>query len=137
MDQHSVFGYQWKAAVKKCKILIVDGEKDWRKFSKRALEQAGYGVTVVKALREAGPHAEKERPCLVVVDDLELGSPDATMHLKQLGDAFDLVVISSSPTMQSVRTAFRSGRILDFRNKPYEESQLVSLVADELEETQH
>src|ERR1041384_7996257 len=113
------------------RVLVVDGDKDWRGRTSAALERAGYatrqvgtGAAALEALREKG----------IALVLLEVALPDMTGYeicrqiREELGEGLPVFFLSGIRTEPLDRVA---GLLLgadDFIVKPYSEAELVARV---------
>ena len=121
----------------KCKILVVDDEKDILTLVTKRLEQNGYQVVVAWDGLEGLEKAEKERPDLVLVDVSmpRMNGYQMVQLFRQYESLRELPVVVITASRQKDEAAWRvQVGVEHFILKPFEPKELLDKVREALRE---
>jgi signal transduction histidine kinase/CheY-like chemotaxis protein len=101
----------------KGKILLVDDEDNWQKFAKRALEMAGYNLTIAGRDYHMNTLAPYD---LIIVDDILARTDSMTVYkaIKEAGAITKTVAVSSNPRVERTKERMLLG-VRNLLPKPY------------------
>lgn len=119
------------------RILIIDKQDYWRKFSKRVLEQAGFFVIDTDNYACGDKNSIIDLDLALVVLGCATIGPEETEVIKRiLKYKQKLLVLSTSLPWQAMRSIFLLGAE-DVTNKPYESKYLLEIVKNALDDPYH
>jgi CheY-like chemotaxis protein len=67
-----------------CRVLIVEDEEDARDLLQEILEKSGFRVTTARDGAEALGYLQNSRPCLIVMDDIQMPKMDGAEFRRSL-----------------------------------------------------
>lgn len=111
------------------KILIIDDNPNLLYSTQSVLEANGYQCIIADG-GEAGLNTLTKMPIDIVLLDLampDIDGYDVLGSIHERGIDTDVVIVSGDATFDSAKRVFRDGA-LDFLNKPYTSTQLISTV---------
>jgi putative nucleotidyltransferase with HDIG domain len=120
------------------RILVVDDEAPLREIMVALLEHSGYSVTAVPDARQAVDYLQQDPGCDLVLSDVMMPDIDGFTLLDLIGKdhpCTPVVMLTAVHDIQVATNAFRRGAV-DYVLKPFERSQVLSVVERALEHGQ-
>jgi putative nucleotidyltransferase with HDIG domain len=117
------------------RILIVDDESSVRAVISSMLQRGGYETQPANGAAEALRHLREDSPYALVLSDIMMPGVDGLELLDRIGTDFrgtPVVMLTAIHDIHVATNAFRRGAI-DYLLKPFERTQLLTVVARGLE----
>lgn len=121
------------------RLLIVDNQPEWRKFSQQVLSERGYDIVLAKTVENLTALLKENRYDLILVSaELMRDEFREAIHCLFHENPDKAIIVVSVPSLshqdvQETRTAFKLGA-KDCVDKPFSPERLLTLVRQLLEE---